>query len=266
MRRRDCLLAAALALATLASLSLTGCGSRAGAPAAAPDLGGGTVVWNEQSEPEPLPDVSFPENKSGETEFPNFNPRDVSDVDVSGYVDGGDGYAHLDSRVFGNLQANGGAGVIGGRTIMVGLNDFADTFGADGWVLDELATESASMSAIYVNDKYPGATLTLDEGFFDDSGEGLATRIETTGFRGYSLDFGKTGHDARPDMHWMGGVSFGASIEEVSGIYLPVCEQEYYSYDGDDYSIRSYQLSENYCVWFGFYEGEGLQFVSLRVW
>ena len=54
-------------------------------------------------------------------------------------------------------------------------------------------------------------------------------------------------------------------LAKTMGVYLSVCGQEYYAHDTDGYRIRAYQLSENYCIWFGFTDA-GLQFVSLRTW
>lgn len=252
------------AACVLAVLALAGCSPEQGPDAVPSESPDNVVVWNEQTPAPSLPPVKFDETGTDEEDAPMFNPREFdANPDVA------DGYDMTEEPLLvaggdvGFMESRGAGGMLGYSPIRLGLNSVADTFGPDGWTEDASANDDLSLSLTYVNEKYPGAVLQLDDGSYDV--DGLRERIAAAGFSGYTLDFTGAEGDARPDITWMGGVTFGSSLEKTMGVYLSVCGQEYYAHDTDGYRIRAYQLSENYCIWFGFTDA-GLQFVSLRTW
>lgn len=141
-----------------------------------------------------------------------------------------------------------------GVSLTTGPNNWASTFGADGWVFDNEDGEYSFMSC--VNSKYGDATLYV---YNKASSDTTKADITDYGFYGYDMDVSWA--DTKPAMTF-NGITWGASSDDVLSAY----GTPDYTYEGSMYHSYEYELSNNITMSFNVYFDAGLQEVSLDVY
>lgn len=145
-------------------------------------------------------------------------------------------------------------GTINGKVLTAGPNDTA------------LFTEAGFEYDLNDDGKYSFCTLKYaEDDMIDlylstaDFSDTTIAEMEEKGFYGYQIS--TYGAEKLPNMTW-GGLTFGASCEDVLGVY----GEPSYKYDSDDFHSFSYDISENVELVFDIYDEDGITSVELNVY
>lgn len=145
-------------------------------------------------------------------------------------------------------------GSYNGVSINISANDWASTFGADGWVFDNEDGEYSFMSC--KNSKYGDSDLYV---YNEARSNTTKDDILNKGYYGYSIDVSWS--DAKPDMTF-NGLTWGASDDDIFAAY----GTPDYSYTGSMYTSYEYELSDDVIMEFYIYFDKGLQEVELSIY
>lgn len=185
-------------------------------------------------------------------------PDDVKAEAEGEAVDKGENDGEVDSRPSTGTSTSGTVGSYRGVAFGTSDNDWDDTFGADGWVLEDNDFEGYLLFA-EENSKYPGVDLSIST---EDKNWTVADVMEK-GFLGYDINV-SFADGKLPDMSW-NGVTFGSSLADVEAAYGD--GYDYYGSTDGTYNSYQYELpGGSELTFYIFDQSKGVEEVQLYVY